>query len=198
MLFGLISTVLFVALAGTSLHLSMSRLQIENKISFIKYFIRGSHIFALGMIITIITYIFSPDVFVIFGVLHFIGISIILGYFFYRFKWLNFLFAILFVDIGVRLSQISAEPQFFVFGYMNTGISSLDHFPIFPWFGVFLFGMFLASVFYPKYSRRFENLTFDNQFARALAYLGRNTLWIYFLHHPVIIVILLFFGIMKI
>lgn len=53
---------------------------------FMKYFKRGMKIFSLGLLITLTTYLYLKEGFIIFGVLHFIGVSIILAYPFLKFK----------------------------------------------------------------------------------------------------------------
>ncbi len=91
-------------LMGVSLTLSNSRAQITGKYRegglFKKYLKRGLKIFSLGLLITLATWIFIPQEFIIFGVLHFIGISIILSYPFLKSKYLNLFLGIGLIIIG--------------------------------------------------------------------------------------------------
>ena len=76
---------MFIFLVGVSLTLSFSRVKHKPKI-FKKYFVRGSKTLGLGILITIASLLFIPSDYIIFGILHFIGISIILAYPFLKFK----------------------------------------------------------------------------------------------------------------
>ena len=82
LLLGRFASVTFVFLAGLALTLSYNKAAIHmgQKDLFKKYLFRGLKIFGLGLIITAITYIFFPQEFIVFGVLHLIGISIILAF----------------------------------------------------------------------------------------------------------------------
>ena len=81
-LFFLPFAVVFLFLVGVSLTLSYSRAaaDLSSRQLHKKFIIRGLKIFAMGMLITLITWIYLKEGFVIFGVLHCIGLSIILAY----------------------------------------------------------------------------------------------------------------------
>jgi len=80
----------FIFLVGLSLTISYSRVKHKKqKETYKKYFSRGLKIFGYGILITVITFLTFPEAFVIFGILHFIGISIILGQLFLKFNKLN-------------------------------------------------------------------------------------------------------------
>ena len=78
--FARVTAGLFLLLVGISLTLSYSNLKEKSKVNIIrKYIKRGSRIFALGILITIITFVFIGDKFIRFGILHLIGIGIMLS-----------------------------------------------------------------------------------------------------------------------
>ncbi|MFH0927216.1 MAG: heparan-alpha-glucosaminide N-acetyltransferase [Candidatus Micrarchaeota archaeon] len=198
LIFGHIAAVLFVLLAGFSLHLSMSRAKLHGKMKFSKYLPRGAQIFALGMLITLATWIYPHEGVVIFGVLHLIGAAIVLGYFFERFYLLNAIFGAAIVLFGLLAGEYTAaNPALFFLGFPISGLFTLDYFPLAPWFGVFLIGMFLGKMLYPQYERRFDELQVRGVVARALGVFGRNTLLIYFVHQPIIILGLSLFGVVR-
>ncbi|MGB7969345.1 MAG: heparan-alpha-glucosaminide N-acetyltransferase, partial [Methanobacterium sp.] len=96
--FARVTALTFIFLMGVSLTLSSNRSQMRGEgILFKKYFKRGLKIFSLGLLITAATWIFIPQEFIIFGVLHFIGISIILAYPFLKRKFLNLFLGISFI-----------------------------------------------------------------------------------------------------
>jgi uncharacterized membrane protein len=71
---------------------------------------------------------------------------------------------------------------------------SVDYAPIFPWFGVILFGMFLGNVLYPNGKRRLKisDLS-DPSIVKFFSFLGRNSLLIYLIHQPILMFFLYFF-----
>ena len=108
---------------------------------------------ALG--ITIVTYIFIGKGFIVFGVLHLIGLSLLLAYPFLRLERANFLIGLLFILLGVYFQTISVGfPWLLWLGLVPQDFYSVDYFPVFPWFGVILMGMGLGDWLYPSYRRR--------------------------------------------
>ncbi|NIM47121.1 MAG: DUF1624 domain-containing protein, partial [Candidatus Aenigmarchaeota archaeon] len=74
-----------------------------------KYFSRGLKIFGYGILITIITFITFPEAFIIFGILHLIGVSVILGQFFLNFKKLNLFLGLIIIVLGLYLRNFSFD-----------------------------------------------------------------------------------------
>ncbi len=62
-------------------------------------------VFSCGLIITLVTWIFLRRNFVVFGILHFIGISIILAYPFLKLRYGNLLISLLFIFLGTYLKR---------------------------------------------------------------------------------------------
>jgi len=193
--FGRISAFLFVFLAGLSLHLSISRAKLSGAPAFSKYFKRGARIFLLGLLITFATWIFPHEGFIIFGALHLIGIAIIIGYFLERFYLLNLILGALILILGLWSgAQATESPLLFLLGFPIAGLLTLDYFPLAPWFGVFLLGMFFGKALYPVCKRKCENLRVEGKIACFLGFLGQKTLIIYFLHQPIILLLLWLLG----
>ncbi|MFH1420521.1 MAG: heparan-alpha-glucosaminide N-acetyltransferase, partial [Candidatus Aenigmatarchaeota archaeon] len=69
---------IFILLVGICMTISYSRTPEELQAR--KYLWRSIKIFGLGMLITAMTFVFVPAGTIWFGILHFIGISIILSY----------------------------------------------------------------------------------------------------------------------
>lgn len=188
---------LFIFLVGLSLTISYNRVkQKESKHIYKKYFSRGLKVFGYGLIITLITFLTFPKTTILFGVLHFIGVSIILGQFFLRYNKLNFFLGILFVLLGLYLQNFTFDtPWFLWLGLMPENFVTFDYFPIFPWFGVTLLGIYFGNLFYENGKRQFRIKDMSNNFIiRFLTFLGRNSLFIYLGHQPVLIIILLILG----
>jgi uncharacterized membrane protein len=186
---------IFLLLVGISLTLSFSRaskLQRTGKRLYPKYLKRGLKIFSWGLVITITTWFFLRKGFVVFGILHLIGLSIILAYPVLKFRYWNLVLGIVFIALGMFINKVTVGfPWLLWLGLIPARFYSIDYFPILPWFGVVLIGVFLGNSFYPNYARKFKIYDFS-QFTviRFFTYLGRHSLLIYLIHQPVLITVL--------
>jgi len=179
----------FIFLAGVSLTITHSR---TTRIS--RVLRRGLEIFAWGMGITLITWLVAPQEYVRFGILHFFGIAFILAPFFTRFRFINLILGVALMAIGIYLQvqRIYFDfPWLLWLGLMPHGFSTWDYFPLLPWFGLFLVGMFCGKMLYPQGNRRFNIPEFNDPVTSALTLPGRHPLVIYLAQWPVIIGVLL-------
>jgi uncharacterized membrane protein len=186
---------MFILLVGISLTLSYSRARAWNPKSnlYPRYLRRGLKIFSWGLIITLMTWIFLREGFVMFGVLHLIGISIILAYPFLKLRYLNLLIGITFISIGMYLKNFTFGSSWWIWlGLTPYNFYTVDYFPIFPWFGVILIGLFIGNLLYPGYTRKFNLFDISNfSFIRLFCFLGRRSLLIYLIHQPILITLLI-------
>ncbi|MEM1576426.1 MAG: heparan-alpha-glucosaminide N-acetyltransferase domain-containing protein [Archaeoglobaceae archaeon] len=135
---------------------------------------------ALG--ITIATYIFAPDKMVIFGIIHFFALASVFGFLFLGKPFLSLSVGILFLIANFHVSELLIKEPYLVWlGIMPYGFRTLDYYPMIPWFGVFLLGMFFGS-----YYRRESS----NYWSNPINFLGRHSLAIYLIQHPVIVFLL--------
>jgi uncharacterized membrane protein len=195
------TAIIFILLVGISLTLSYNRGKILEKKgikgpNFVKYLKRGLKIFLLGVLISLITWIFIPADFIVFGVLHFIGLVIILEYPFIGKKYLNLVLGILIISLGVITSQIYVSwPWLLWLGINTSSFQSVDYFPLIPWMGVVSLGLFLGNILYKDYKRQFSLPDFSgNPIIKGCSFLGRNSLIIYLLHQPILIIVLILTG----
>ncbi|HEX7469089.1 MAG TPA: heparan-alpha-glucosaminide N-acetyltransferase, partial [Methanobacterium sp.] len=110
--FARITAFMFIFLVGISLHLSYSRAKMSGryvgeKDLFFKYLKRGLKIFSLGILITLATWIFIRQDFIIFGILHFVGLAIILEYPFMKYKYFNLALGLVLIVLGFYLSNFT-------------------------------------------------------------------------------------------
>lgn len=198
--FGRITAVIFLLLVGISLTLSFSR--VKNKLTqrelILKYVKRGLKIFSLGLIITLLTWIFLGEGFIIFGILHLIGVSIILAYPFIRLKYQNLAIGSALIVFGLYLSKLTFKFKWLLWlGFRPESFYTFDYFPILPWFGLVLIGIFIGNKLYSNYKRQFEFPDFSKVKSIGLfSTLGRNSLIIYLLHQPLILFVLYVLGVL--
>jgi len=179
----------FIFSAGVSLTITYSR---SKRMS--GFLLRGLKIFAWGMGITLLTWLIAPDKYVRFGILHFFGIAFILAHFFLRFRFINLILGAALMALGTYLLEqriLVDFPWLLWLGLIPHGFSTLDYWPLLPWFGLFLVGMFFGKILYPQGNRRFNIQEFSNPVTSALTLPGRHPLVIYLAQWPIVIGILL-------
>ena len=179
----------FIFAAGVSLTIAYSRSKRTSG-----FLLRGLKIFVWGMGITLLTWLIAPDAYVRFGILHFFGIAFILAPFFIRFRYMNLILGAALMALGIYLLEqriLVDFPWLLWLGLMPHGFSTLDYWPLLPWFGLFLVGMFFGKILYPQGNRRFNIHEFSNPVTSALTLPGRYPLVIYLAQWPIVIGILL-------
>lgn len=186
----------FIFLVGVSLTLSYSRAKekISEKEIFLKYVKRGLKIFSWGLAITLVTWIFIPQDFVVFGVLHLIGAAIIISYPFLNKRIYSLIYGIFIMLFGFWLATFTFDFNFLSWlGFIPENFHTVDYFPLFPWFGVVLIGIYFGNRFYENHKRKFAVPKWEKSIpVKGLSFLGKHSLKIYLIHQPVILTILFF------
>jgi len=187
---------LFFLLVGVSLVVGKKKIEnrsIEDEESYYKRLIlRGFKIFGLGMILTIGSLIFMPEKVVIFGVLHCIGLSIVLSVPFLKYRNYTLLFSLLFIFAGSIITQYTVENPTILhltIGLHQTDVwrYTLDYFPLVPWFGVCLLGIVIGDWLYSGNKRRFKMPDLSKyRPVKLFEWAGRHSLGLYILHQPII------------
>jgi uncharacterized membrane protein len=166
----------FIMLSGVSSRFSRSNIK------------RGAKVFAIAMLLTLVTW--KIDI-IVFGVLHLLGFCMMFYGLTHRF-WdrlkgapapLIYTALIVLSAIAVNVLDRSNELKWlWPFGLTYSGFSSADYFPIFPWVFVFLLGTWLGELIRDgKLPARFY--TFSVPFFPSA---GRKALLIYITHQPVL------------
>jgi len=161
---------------------------------------RGLIALALGFAITAFTFYFMPEQAIFFGILHFLGSSMIL--FAILRRTLDkippslglFICLILFaLTLGIRwgfagvpgLLTLYFPASWAQIGWLiplGFAAAGADHFPLLPWLFLFLAGSYLGVAFI---SRDMPYFFYRNR-SRFLATVGRRAIIIYVLHQPVV------------
>lgn len=187
---------MFIFIMGVSLVISHAHAKKRGINLLRKYVMRGLKIIMLGVVITGATYLFFPRLTVFFGILHLIGLSIILSFPFVGRKKTSLILGIGFSVIGLFATAITVDfPWLIWLGIAPVNFLTFDYFPILPWFGVALLGIFAGNILYGKGKQKFVIADKSKYpiFVQC-AFLGRHPLIIYFLHIPALIAILYALG----
>ncbi len=148
---------------------------------------RGATVFGLGLVVSAITFIAVPGWGIYFGILHLIGVSIILATPFVGKKRLS---------LAAGIALILAPMIYNLRGFGITelvwlGLSSpfrtLDFYPVIPWFGCVLLGIAAGNHFYENGKREFKIPAAQGKLFGLTQAFGKNALLFYFAHQLVLL-----------
>ena len=181
----------FIFISGTACQFSHNNLK------------RGAICLGLGLAITLFTALFLPEELIVFGILHMLGISMMLfGLLRPLFQKIHpmvgaaimlvlfiFTYGITSGYVGIPYFWEIPLPDFlystnylFPLGFIPAGFYSADYFSLLPWLFLFFMGSFVGV--YVK-EGRFPT-PFYQKHSRFLSFVGRKTLIVYVLHQPVL------------
>jgi uncharacterized membrane protein len=187
----------FIFISGISISISYDRIRDKYSPRKIleKYFYRGARIFGIGLAISAITWLYNPAFAIWFGILHLIGLSVLLSIPILKWqkKWILVVGSIcVLIGIFIRNIQIGTT-LFFWLGFWPRNWSTFDYFPLFPWFGFFLIGMVFGKAFFDADKRKGGKIS--NPILKLSAFLGRHSLAIYLFHQPILLLAIKISGI---
>ncbi len=186
----------FISLAGISLTLSYGKAvssRASGRSLFWKYLGRGLRIFSYGLAITLLTWIFLPNEMIVFGILHLIGVSVVLAYPFLNLKLPNVVLGVTCIALGAFLRGIEVHSAWLVWLGADPTFFMPDYWPIFPWFGVMLLGVAAGNFLYGDRTKLAARP--QPRVVRPLTFLGRHSLTVYLVHQPVLIAALVLLGV---
>lgn len=172
---GKFSAVLFMGIAGASAVINRRLIP------------RGLQVFGCGLLVSAATYWFDPSTFVRFGILHLIGVSILTCPMLLRFRlaWLPLLAAGCFAA-GKSIALLTADHSWFLpFGITPVNFTSMDYYPLLPWYGVFVLGTWVAKML--RLPDRVLKARLMPAPDNPLAAAGRHSLPIYLVHQPLLL-----------
>ena len=141
---------------------------------------------------------------ILFGVLHCLALSVFLYtvirwwsgryavYFFMAFGLVLVLLGFTF-DIH-NLPVIAGTPSakdFLLLVLGKVGYGG-DYFGLIPYTGIFLFGAAAGEIWYSRRTSLLPDL--DGNWNKPLCFIGRNTIWVYLAHQPLVLALLVLFG----
>ena len=155
---------------------------------------RGDIVFGCGMLISAVTWSmaklgFLQDWVVIrFGILHCLGICMILWWVFKKLpSWALVAIGLGIVGLGHWFETFLVPyPGAVALGLCYPGFASGDYFPLLPNFGFFLLGSVLGRLVYKNKTSLLPKVNSQNFVLRFLQLCGKISLWIYMVHQPVL------------
>ena len=153
---------------------------------------RGLIVFGCGLIVTAVTAgmyllgIAHPSIIIYFGVLHCLGICMMLWYFLKKLPtWALGILGALLTVTGLLIRNLRVEnPYLFWLGLTTETFSTADFFPLLPYLGFFLLGAVLGRTLYRSKTTLLPKISTANPFIRFFTACGRHSLIIYLLHQP--------------
>lgn len=159
---------------------------------------RGLIVLSAGLLVSLTTYAmykflhFHKSIIIYFGVLQCLGCCMILWWAFKRLPtWLLAVLGMLMVAAGLYLDTVVLVdfPWLVPLGFVCRGFNSADYFPLLPNFGFFLLGGVLGRTLYRKKESLLGESIRHNPIVATLCFFGRQSLWIYLLHQPILALI---------
>lgn len=155
---------------------------------------RGIIVFVAGLIVSGVTYgmyrfgFSGKSIVIYFGVLHCLGVCMLLWGCFHKLPWWALaLFGLAFTALGLYFRTLTVEnPWLFPLGLTTQTFVTSDYFPILPNFGYFLLGAVLGKTLYRRKETLLPGVNPKNPILRFLQWMGRQSLWIYLLHQPIL------------
>ena len=169
--------ILFIFISGISSSLSTNNIK------------RGLKILGCGLILTIAVGLFNEAIHIKFGILHFLGICMLLFPLIVRVnKYVLLALGTFIIYPGRLISNIyTSLPFLFPIGIITDTFTSVDYYPLIPWLGIFLYGTALGKILYDERKQSlFPFSLADHLISKA----GRHTLLLYMVHQPAILLIL--------
>ncbi|MDR1702532.1 MAG: DUF1624 domain-containing protein [Sporomusaceae bacterium] len=179
-----LSAVLFIFVAGISSNFSSGS------------FSRVGQVCLAAILVTAATYFFDRSLYVRFGILHFIAMCMLMAIFLQKLKFKSVIISvsilaaiIIFYVYNVFFDFYTA---FSIWGITSAPSGSMDYYPLIPWAGIFVLGLAWGKVFYVGKRRLLAAKLAGLPIVKALAFCGRNSLFIYLAHQPVLLLMLYF------
>jgi uncharacterized membrane protein len=177
----------FLLLVGVNLVLAT-----RNGFRLWPYLRRLAVIVVAALIVSLGTYLFDPQTFVFFGILHSIAVASVLALLFLRAPvWLTAVVAVFFLAGPHFLtSDFFNAPPWYWLGLSTDPPATVDYVPIFPWFGVVLLGVGAGRFIVDHAGLPLWQWQMKGRTPRTLAFAGRWSLPIYLVHQPILVGIL--------
>ena len=176
---------------------------------------RGIIVLVCGGVITLVTAVIMPifgfvGAEIYFGILHCLGmcmiitgllmplfkkidyrigavVSMIIFWFLYGIEGGKLCFGLISLPEGIYQYNFFAP-----LGFHNSSFYSADYFPILPWIFMFFFGFFVGKIAVDEKLPK----SMYKKHSKFLSFVGRNSLWVYIAHQPILYALLFIIAIL--
>lgn len=178
----------FLALVGMSLVLAA-----RGGLSWPAYLRRLALVAGGAALVTLVTYLWMPNFFVFFGILHLIALGSVLALpFLAAPAAATFAAAALCFAAPWLIAHPALDQRWLIWtGLSRLPVDTADYYPVLPWFGFVLLGVALARVALSAgLEARLAAFRADGRAGRLLQWMGRRSLPIYLIHQPLFIALI--------
>ena len=173
--------VLFLLLSGICITLGKHHLR------------RGIIVLGAGLLISLVTWgmyaflDFHKSIIIYFGVLHCLGVCMLLWPVFRKLPWWLLLpLGLGLACLGLHFRGLTMENNnLFFLGLTDGHFMTSDYFPLLPHLGFFLVGSAIGKTLYRRQESLLPSLD-GKPVIRFFQWCGRQSLWLYLLHQPVL------------
>lgn len=167
---------IFMILAGISSSFTRSHVK------------RAFRVLFFAMVITLFTYFYERNQMIVFGILHFMGVNMLLYPYYRKLNpWFLAGLACVVISSGKWVAGIDMPTNILLpLGLRSDAYRSFDYFPMIPYAGFFMIGTVLGPVLYPGRKSRLNLKLPPN----PISYLGQHSLTVYVIHQPVLMSVL--------
>ena len=183
----------FLTIVGISLMIGNGRARARGRKGFdlwTRHARRALQVLGAALLVSLGTLAVFGDEFVRFGILHCIGVSMLLAPWFVRLGWVNVPLGIGTIWAGLALQEETVgAPWLFPLGLRSGGELGVDFYPLLPWFGFVLIGLALGRWLYPDGQRGALVAAFaanERPLGWVSGALGRQALPIYLVHQLIL------------
>ncbi|HBF78219.1 MAG TPA: hypothetical protein DDX02_10360 [Clostridiaceae bacterium] len=176
---GISSAIIFMFISGVSSGLSKNPIK------------RGVQVLACGMLITLVSFIFFKDMYIRFGILHFLGVCMIISPALRKMDNLTLLLiGLVCVITGIYIENITINiPYLLPLGFKYRGFHSFDYYPLIPYLSVYILGILVFRNYYKERKSIFKKELYSN-FIRKIS---EKSLFIYLIHQPIYYALILLY-----
>lgn len=189
---GVIVRLTFVGLVGISLFFSFSN---NDLASFKEKAVRKAlQILLIAFGVSFLSYLAFPDSLIRFGVLHLIGLSLILAIPFVSKPKISLVLGLIISTSGIVFFPIETSiDHLWWLGFIKQPFTDLDYFPLIPWFGVVLLGIWIGHNWLEQIEPTAKKIInrIPEIMLQPFIFFGKNALIIYLTHQLILIPLVL-------
>ena len=189
----------FLLLVGVSMSLAATRR--PPPVCARQWRARGLKLWGWALVISLVTRWALGHRFVLFGILHLIGTAFLLAPLWWRWRRLSGILGVALVAAGQVVRRIPVEVSWLIpLGLTPADYETVDYFPVLPWLGVVLIGLYLEQRMDLGHRPLVEGppshplSATPPRWLQPACLLGRHSLLVYLIHQPILLLGFWMFG----